>query len=88
MRGARGEAAQRHGAQSVGRAFADVRDQRVEAARGIGEVLQAAVVDARVGAQREVEGGIDRGVGAAGAQMPLDDAQAAALRPACTCTRG
>ena len=42
--GARGEAAQRDRAQAITRALADVRHERVEAARGVSDVLQAAVM--------------------------------------------
>ena len=54
--GARREPAQCHGAEAITRAFADVRDQRVERGRGVIEILQPAMIDRRIGAQRQVEG--------------------------------
>ena len=77
-----------HGAQAIGCALAHVCDQRVEAARGVGEILQPAVIDARVGAQREIECGIDGGVTRCRRSGGARRCARAHLRPACTCTRG
>ena len=76
QRGARGVAAERHAAQAIVGALADVGHQRVEHARGVGAVLHAHVIELRAGPQRQIEGGIDRRHPRHPTrQVPLDEVQ-------------